>query len=77
MSSLNFDVYEAFKAAGVPDDKARKAAEALAERDVPKLEKLSDDMITVKTRLAVHTAMLGVILAGIVALVTRAYLPPV
>jgi hypothetical protein len=30
MALLNYDVVEAFKAAGAPDDKTRKAAEALA-----------------------------------------------
>lgn len=31
MTTMNYDVFDAFKAAGVPEEKARKAAEALAE----------------------------------------------
>lgn len=34
MSTMQYDVYDAFKAAGVPEDKARKAAEALADSTV-------------------------------------------
>jgi hypothetical protein len=33
MAMLNYDVFEAFKSAGADDEKARKAAEALAGAD--------------------------------------------
>ena len=33
MAMLSYDVFEAFKSAGADDEKARKAAEALAHAD--------------------------------------------
>jgi len=50
-------VFEAFRSAGVPDDKAIAAAEALSERDPDMsamkhdIASLKSDMITVKTEL--------------------------
>ena len=62
MATMVSEVYEAFRSVGVPEDKARAAAEALAEdqlatkADIAKLEK---ELLIVKW-------MLGVVIAAVV-----------
>ncbi len=65
MSLMLAKTYEAFKAAGAPEDKAQAAAEEIAgfERDI------SD----IKASLKLHSTMLGIITAGIAALILKAF----
>jgi len=57
------EVYEAFVAAGTPEDKARKAAETIANYE-NRFSRIEADLSILKW-------MTGTILAGIVALVMR------
>ncbi len=81
MAVLNAEVLDAFLAAGVPEDKARKAAESLAAHDTRynKLEqeqvvgfaKMERQITEVKAELTVIKWMGGIIVAGVVAILTR------
>ena len=66
MTTMIAEVYDAFIAAGAPEDKARAAAQTLANNDA-RFAKLESDMLVVKW-------MLGVLLAGVVSLVAKAYI---
>ena len=48
MATMITEVYEAFRAAGAPDDKARQAAEAMAVYD-PRLGRIETDVAGIKT----------------------------
>jgi hypothetical protein len=73
MSTLIIEVYEAFLAAGIPEDKARAAARAMADdqnatkADIAKLDK----------ELAIVKWMVGVVIVGMLALLAKAYFPHV
>lgn len=69
VAMLNYDVFEAFKSAGVPDEKARRAAEALSGAVFA--EELSDLKGTVK----LHTWMIGAVFAMNVAILVRLLVP--
>ena len=60
MTTMISEVYSAFRTAGVPEEEARKAAEALsAERLATK-----NDIVDVKRELTVLKWMLGVVIAA-------------
>ena len=60
MTTMISEVYSAFRTAGVPEEEARKAAEALsAERPATK-----NDIVDVKRELTVVKWMLGVVIAA-------------
>lgn len=66
---LNFDVFEAFKSAGVPEDKARRAAEALSESaHVSDVSDLKTDVVELKSTIKLHTWMIGTSIALNVAI---------
>lgn len=69
VAMLNYDVFEAFKSAGVPDEKARRAAEALSGAAFA--EEVSDLKATVK----LHTWMIGAVFAMNVAILVRLLIP--
>lgn len=60
------EVYDAFIAAGAPEDKARKAAEALADRENP-FSRIDAELIVLKW-------MVGFGIALDVAILTRVFL---
>jgi hypothetical protein len=64
VATMISEVYDAFISAGVPEDKARKAAEAIASYE----NRLSG----IERDLAVLKWMTGTVLAGVVALVIKA-----
>ncbi|MEE9159942.1 MAG: integrase [Gammaproteobacteria bacterium] len=66
MTMMLAKTYEAFCAAGVPEDKAQAAAEELAGYE-NRFAKLEADMLVVKW-------MLGLLLAGVASLVIKAFL---
>jgi hypothetical protein len=65
MAMLNYDVFEAFKSAGVPEENARKAAEALsgAAHDA--------EIAELKSTQRLHTWMIGATIAMNVAILVR------
>ena len=60
------EVYDAFIAAGTPEDKARKAAEAIANYE-SRFSRVEADLLALKW-------MTGTILGGVVALVLKAFI---
>ncbi len=66
MTTMISEIYDAFISAGADEDKARKAAEAVAEH-----EKRFDH---IDRELAVLKWMMGVMIAGIVSLILKAFL---
>lgn len=59
------EVYDAFRAAGTPEDKARAAARAIADDD-SRFNKLEGDLLVLKW-------MVGVSVAGTISLVLKAF----
>ena len=67
MAMLNYDVYEAFKSAGADDEKARRAAEALAQ-DQGRFTKI-------ESKLDLHSWMIGAVVAMNIAILVRLLIP--
>lgn len=65
MATMISEVYDAFIAAGAPEDKARKAAEAIASYE--------NRFSRIEIDLAILKWMTGTILAGVVGLVIKAF----
>ena len=65
MAIMLSKTYEAFRAAGAPDDKAREAAEEIAAYD-NRLANIEADVRLLKW-------MMGLVLAGVLSLVVRAF----
>ena len=65
MAIMLSKTYEAFKAAGAPDDKARDAAEEIAAYD-NRLANIEADVRLLKW-------MMGLVLAGVLSLVVKAF----
>ncbi|WP_325061888.1 hypothetical protein [Vitreimonas sp.] len=82
---LNYDVFEAFKSAGADDEKARKAAEALARADGhfdERFDRISDRFLKVDERfmrieakLDLHSWMIGAVVAMNIAILVRLLIP--
>ena len=66
MSQMQSEVFEAFRAIDIPEDKALKAATALSKRD--------DDVVSVKSELLVIKWMMGFVLAFQVAIFARLFM---
>jgi hypothetical protein len=89
MAMLNYDVFEAFKSAGADDEKARKAAEALAGADDVRVVRIDEGIQKLDTRFAAldgrvaktetkldfHSRMFGVLMALSVAILVRLLVP--
>lgn len=65
MATMISEVYDAFVAAGAPEDKARKAAEAIASYE--------NRFSRIESHLAGLKWMTGTILAGVAALVVKTF----
>ena len=65
MATMISEVYDAFLAAGAPEDKARKAAEAIASYE-NRFSRLEADLLVLKW-------MTGTILGGVAALVIKSF----
>jgi hypothetical protein len=65
VATMISEVYDAFIAAGTPEDKARRAAEAIASYE--------NRFARIATDLAVLKWMTGTTLAGVVALVIKTF----
>jgi len=66
VATMISEVYDAFIAAGAPEDKARKAAEAIANYE-NRFARIEGDLLVLKW-------MTGTILGGVVALVIKAFI---
>jgi hypothetical protein len=66
MSVMQSEVFEAFRAIDIPEDKAIKAATALSKRD--------DDVSSLKSELLLMKWMLGVVLAFQVAIFVKLFI---
>jgi hypothetical protein len=65
MATTTSEAYDALREAGTSEEKARKAAEMLANYD--------DCFAKIETDLAVLKWMLGTVLAAVVALIVKAF----
>ena len=66
MSVMQSEVFEAFRAIDIPEDKALKAATALSKRD--------DDVSSLKSELLVLKWMMGFVLAFQIAIFAKLFL---
>lgn len=66
MSVMHSEVFEAFRAIDIPEDKALQAAAALSRRD--------DDVSTLRSELLVIKWMMGFVLAFQVAIFARLFM---
>ena len=66
MTTMIAEVYDAFIAAGTPEDKAKAASQALADYE-NRLSKIDADLLVLKW-------MTGAIVAGVVSLVLKTFL---
>jgi hypothetical protein len=65
VANMQAEVFEAFRAIDIPEDKALKAATALSKRD--------DDVASIKSDVLLMKWMLGVVLAFQVAIAVRLF----
>ena len=80
MTTMISEVYDAFLSAGVPADKARKAAEALSNEsiatkgDIARLEPLTKaEIAKLDKELAVLKWMVGLVMAGVAAQIVKVF----
>jgi hypothetical protein len=66
------EVYDAFIAAGAPEDKARKAAETLANYD-NRFSRIDGEVLKVQAELLLLKWMVGFAIALNVAILTRSF----
>ena len=65
MSTMITEAYDAFIAAGAPEDKAKAAAKALADYD-SRFNKVEPDLLLLKW-------MVGFVLAGVISIVAKSF----
>jgi len=73
VSTIISEIYDAFLAAGTPEDKARKAAETLANHD-DRFARLDGAVVKVQSELVLLRWMVGFYIALDVAILTRLFL---
>ncbi|MFN3481044.1 MAG: integrase [Thermodesulfovibrionales bacterium] len=74
MSKAVIEVYEAFKSAGVPEDKASAAAKAVADiGQEDRLARIEKEIMDIEGDIKVIKWMLGVIIAGIASLIVKSF----
>ncbi|MDJ0448600.1 integrase [Methylocystis sp. JR02] len=73
MSLMISEVYDAFVAAGTPEDKARKAAEALTGHE-GRFTKIETEIVAIRGELALLKWMLGFGLALLTAIALKLFL---
>jgi len=66
MANMQSEVFEAFRSIDIPEDKAVKAAGALAKRD--------DDVIDIKRDLAVLKWMVGTLYPLVIAILLKLFI---
>ena len=80
MTTMISEVYDAFLSAGVAEDKARKAAEALSSEsiatkgDIARVERsVRDDIARIERELAVLKWMVGLVIAGVATQIFKTF----
>jgi hypothetical protein len=74
MSKVIIEVYEAFNSAGIPEDKATAAAKAISEiGQEERLTLIEKEITEIKGDIKLIKWMLGVIIAGILSLILKAF----
>ncbi len=63
------EVYDAFRDAGVSEEKARKAAEALSSESLA----TKADVVRIEPELAVIKWMVGLVIAGVAAQIVKTF----
>ncbi len=74
MSTKITEVYEAFKTAGAPEDKAKAAAQSLAEQD-NRFDTLDKELAILKAKLTMIQWTVGSIGFGILLLILKSLWP--
>lgn len=69
MTTMISVVYDAFRSAGVPEDKARKAAEALSSDALA----TKGDIARLEKELAVLKWMVGLVIAGVASQMVKTF----
>lgn len=72
MATMISEVYDAFIAAGAPEDKARKAAEALANYD-RRFDGIEREVLKVQAEILLLKWMVGFVIALDVAILARVF----
>jgi hypothetical protein len=72
VSTMISEIYDAFLAAGTPEDKARKAAETLANYD-DRFSRLDGAVLRVQSELVLLRWMVGFVIALNIATLTRVF----
>ncbi len=75
MATMISEVYDAFVAAGAPEDKARKAAEASANYD-RRFDGIEREVLKVQTEILLLKWMVGFVIALDVAILARVFFTP-
>jgi len=73
MTTLIAELYDALREAGASEDKARKAAESVAAYE-SRFAAFDVKLTEVKGEIVLVKWMLGVVLAGVLSLVVKAFL---
>lgn len=72
MATMISEVYDAFIAAGAPEDKARKAAEALANYD-QRFDRVEREILKVQAEQVLLKWMVGFVIALDIAILIRVF----
>ena len=72
MTMMVTEIYDALLSAGAPEEKAIKAAQALASYD-NRFNKVDSDSAKVEADLRLLKWMVGLVVAGVVALIMKAF----
>lgn len=73
MSTMIFEVYDALKEAGTSEEKATAAAKAVADYE-GRFGKIETELEVIKTELKLIKWASGIMLAGVVSLVIKAFI---
>ncbi len=73
MALMVTEIYDAFRAANVPEAQAREAAQAVAVADT-RFQRIDERLGKMEGELVLHRYLLGMILGGIVTLLLKAFL---
>lgn len=76
MGTMITEVYTAFKKAGVPEEDAVRAAEALSNVQTASkadIAHVREDMVKLEKELIVIKWMVGLVLSGIIALILKTF----
>ena len=70
MSAINKELYDALLKAGAPDDLATAASKSVTENQAS----IREDLVNIKTRLAMVEKLQWVVVAGVIGLLIKAFI---